>query len=83
MDLNFIPFTSLLGMIPAGQLRLLFSSAQIEYARYWLQAMGLTKKLLALPSSEYLLTDSILRHCSSVYYKTAEDVKKALRVGHG
>lgn len=58
----------------------MFSSAQIEYARYWLYQMGLTKTMLPIPSSDYLLTESNLRNWSPVVYKTAEDMKKALRV---
>ncbi|KAL5508312.1 hypothetical protein ACEPAH_5931 [Sanghuangporus vaninii] len=68
-----------IGTFPAGQQRLMFSSAQIEYARYWLHAMGLTKALLPLPSSDSLITKSVLKHCSSAYYKTADEVKYALR----
>ncbi|KAI5124911.1 hypothetical protein M0805_007339 [Coniferiporia weirii] len=69
-----------IGTLPSGQLRLMFSSAQVEYIRYWLHAMGFTKSLLALPSSDYLLTETTLRNCSVAYYKNAEEVKGALRV---
>ncbi|TDL29582.1 hypothetical protein BD410DRAFT_780030 [Rickenella mellea] len=63
-----------------GQARLLYSSAQVEYIRYWLHAMGLTKELLPMPSSESLLTTSNLRNHTPVIYKTAEDLKKAVKM---
>ncbi|KAH8113271.1 hypothetical protein DFH11DRAFT_1856907 [Phellopilus nigrolimitatus] len=68
-----------IGTLPSGLLRLMFSSGQIEYIRYWLHAMGFTKELLPLPTSDYLLTNSTLRNCSETYYKDAAEVKKALR----
>ena len=68
------------GTLPTGQQRLMFSSAQVEYIRYWLHQMGLTKGLLPIPSSDYLLTDSSLRNWSPVTYKDSAQLKKALRV---
>lgn len=66
--------------MPSGQARLLFSSAQVEYIRYWLHSMQLTKTLIPLPSSDYLLTASTLRNWSPVIYKDADALKKALKV---
>lgn len=65
-----------------GKLRLLFSSAQVEYIRYWLHDMGFTKNKLPLPSSEYLLTHSLLRNCTSMFIKNADELRKALNVRH-
>ncbi|KAH7105620.1 hypothetical protein BKA62DRAFT_813534 [Auriculariales sp. MPI-PUGE-AT-0066] len=60
-----------------GEARLLYSLKQIEYIRYWLHQMGLTKKPLSLPNSTYLLThddfDSIPTHT----YKTSKELKDA------
>lgn len=65
-----------------GKLRLLFSCAQVEYIRYWLHEMGFTKKKLPLPSSEFLLTNSLLRNCTSMFIKNADELRKALNVRH-
>ena len=59
----------------------MFSSAQVEYIRYWLHAMGLTKNLLPLPSSDYLLTETeSLRNCTSVFFNDPRELKKAVAV---
>lgn len=58
----------------------MFSSAQVEYIRYWLHQMGLTKTPLPIPSSDCLLTESSLRNWSAVSYKDAVELKKALKV---
>lgn len=68
------------GTMLSGQARLLFSSAQVEYIRYWLHAMGLTKTLLPLPSSDYLLNESSIRNWSPVIYRNAAELKKAMKV---
>lgn len=70
----------LTGTIHSGQSRLLYSSAQVEYIRYWLHAMGLTKEPLPLPSSDYLLTKSDLRNISRATYKSEKELKDALKV---
>ncbi|CAL1700743.1 unnamed protein product [Somion occarium] len=59
--------------------RLLFSSAQVEYIRYWLHAVGLTKKLIPIPSSEYMIKLSDLRSCSPAVYSNAAAFKKAFK----
>lgn len=56
------------------------SSAQIEYLRYWLHAVGLTKEIIPIPSSEYLLKNSDMENCSPAIYDTADKLKKAVKV---
>ncbi|KAH7914204.1 hypothetical protein BJ138DRAFT_1110783 [Hygrophoropsis aurantiaca] len=68
-----------MGTLQNYETRLLFSSAQVEYLRYWLHAMKLTKTLIPLPYSDCLLTTSSLRHVSPVHYKTGGDVRSALK----
>ncbi|KAI0796695.1 hypothetical protein C8Q75DRAFT_206669 [Abortiporus biennis] len=68
-----------IGTFENGEARLLFSSAQVEYIRYWLHAMGMTKEILPLPSSDYLITQSSLMSCSPAIYKDAAVLKKAIR----
>ncbi|EGO01874.1 hypothetical protein SERLA73DRAFT_150940 [Serpula lacrymans var. lacrymans S7.3] len=67
------------GTLQNYETRLLFSSAQVEYLRYWLHAMGLTKEPISIPYSDCLLTDSNLRHVSPVVYKTGGELKSALK----
>jgi hypothetical protein len=76
-DLCFISFS---GILENGEARLLFSSAQVEYIRYWLHAMGLTKELIPLPYSDCLLTSSRLQNISPVVYKTGSQLHLALKV---
>ncbi|KZW04229.1 hypothetical protein EXIGLDRAFT_635710 [Exidia glandulosa HHB12029] len=66
-----------IGMLKNGESRLLFSSAQIEYIRYWLHAMGLTKALLPLPHSSYLLTQSSFESISPVIYREGSQLRNA------
>jgi len=63
-----------------GEARLMFSSAQVEYIRYWLHAMGLTKELIPLPYSDCLLTSSRLQNHSPVVYKTGTELRNTLKV---
>ena len=70
----------LLGTLQNFETRLLFSSAQVEYIRYWLHAIGLTKNLISLPYSDCLLTESSLRHVTPVTFKAKEELKSALKV---
>ena len=69
-----------IGILPHGQSRLLFSSKQVEYARYWVHAMGYSKNLLPMPSGESLITRETLRHVSEMHCKTAEEIKIAVKV---
>ena len=71
---------SLQGTLENGESRLLFSSKQVEYMRYWLHAVGFTESLLPLPSSQYLLTESSLKTTSPVTYKTGAELKTAVKV---
>ncbi|KAJ7276491.1 hypothetical protein B0H12DRAFT_1227613 [Mycena haematopus] len=47
-----------IGTFRDGQARLLFSSAQVDYLRYWIHAMKLTEKLIPLPYSDCLFLKS-------------------------
>jgi hypothetical protein len=58
----------------------MFSSAQVEYIRYWLHAMGLTKELIPIPYSDCLLTSSRLQNHAPVVYKTGGELRSALKV---
>ena len=71
---------SVLGTLENGEARLLFSSGQVEYIRYWLHTMGLTKELIPLPYSDCLLTSSRLQNYSPVVFKTGSDLRNALKV---
>lgn len=63
-----------------GESRLLFSSKQVEYARYWIYAMGLTKEPLPLPCSDVLILSNELKHVGRMFYKTGSDLRGALKV---
>ncbi|KAI9574729.1 hypothetical protein HD554DRAFT_2010921 [Boletus coccyginus] len=67
------------GTLQNFETRLLFSSAQVEYLRYWLHAMQLTQHPIPLPYSDCLLTGSSLRHVSPVQFGTREELRKALK----
>jgi hypothetical protein len=75
--------TFLSGTLENGEARLLFSSAQVEYIRYWLHTMGFTKELIPLPYSDCLLTSSRLQNHSPVVYKTGTELRSALKVDNG
>ncbi|KAL5508313.1 hypothetical protein ACEPAH_5932 [Sanghuangporus vaninii] len=66
-----------IGTLFNGQSRLMFSSAQVEYLRYLIHAMGFAKKPLPLPSSEYLLIGEKLTNVTTVYLKTPAEIKNA------
>jgi len=68
-----------LGTFHDGASRLLFSSKQVDYVRYWLHKMGLTSTLIPLPYSECLLTESNLRNVSPVVYKDGGSLKLAIK----
>ncbi|KIK56393.1 hypothetical protein GYMLUDRAFT_47164 [Collybiopsis luxurians FD-317 M1] len=55
--------------------RSLFSSKQVEYIRYWLHAMVLTKDLLPLPYSNCLLREEDLLSVLPRNYRTGEGLK--------
>ncbi|TBU32800.1 hypothetical protein BD311DRAFT_749753 [Dichomitus squalens] len=68
-----------LGTFESNEMRLLFSSAQIEYMRYWLHACGLTRDPIPIPSSEYLIKPGDLRNCSPDVYSDAAVLKRAIK----
>lgn len=61
-----------------GESRLCFSSAQVEYARYYVKAVGLVDIMLPLPSSHYLITKSLINSVSPAFYNDARVLKKDL-----
>ena len=61
-------------------MRLLFSSAQIEYMRYWLHATRHTAEPIPIPSSEYLIRPGDLRNVSPDVYNDANILKRAIKV---
>ncbi|KAG8829487.1 hypothetical protein FRC18_009270 [Serendipita sp. 400] len=65
-----------IGVLPDHESRMLFSSKQIEYLRYWLHAMGLVDHLIPIPHSEYLLTMEILGSVAPVVIKTAAEMRQ-------
>lgn len=69
-----------LGTFHNGESRLLFSSAQIDYLRYWAHAMKLTSEIAPLPYSNCLLTMDDLYNVSPVVYKTGGEVRDAVKV---
>ncbi|KAG6911186.1 hypothetical protein DXG01_003053 [Tephrocybe rancida] len=74
------PLTTSPGTFVTGESRLLFSSAQVDYIRYWLHAMGLTKETIPLPYSDCLLTESSLRSVSKVVYPDGGSLRGAIKV---
>ncbi|KAF7352710.1 hypothetical protein MVEN_01237000 [Mycena venus] len=68
-----------MGTFHDGQQRLLFSSAQVDYVRYWLHAMQLTKDIIPLPYSECLLIPSGFSNVSPVVYKDGGSLRNALK----
>ncbi|KAL1946839.1 hypothetical protein VTO73DRAFT_14943 [Trametes versicolor] len=69
-----------LGTFESGEMRLLFSSAQVEYMRYWLHTVKLTAEPIPLPTSEYLIQAGDLLTCSPDVYKDPAALKKAIKV---
>ncbi|KAI0771598.1 hypothetical protein BD413DRAFT_613103 [Trametes elegans] len=69
-----------LGTFENGEMRLLFSSAQVEYMRYWLHAAGLTAQPIPLPSGECLIQTGELLSVSPDVYSDAAVLKKAIKV---
>ncbi|KAF9008985.1 hypothetical protein BDQ17DRAFT_1422162 [Cyathus striatus] len=69
-----------IGTFPTGEARLLFSSAQVDYIRYWLHAMGLTKDIIPLPYSDCLLTESSLRSVTPTVYPDGGSLRNAIKI---
>ncbi|KAH9943465.1 uncharacterized protein BXZ73DRAFT_97505 [Epithele typhae] len=63
-----------------GEMRLLFSSAQVEYLRYYIHACALTDALIPLPASEYLIQKDEMRNCAPDVYNDAAVLKRAIKV---
>jgi hypothetical protein len=68
------------GTLQNGESRLLFSSAQVDFIRYWLHAMRLTSCVIPMPYSDCMLVNADLRNVSPVVYKSAKVLKKAPEV---
>ncbi len=69
------------GTFPNGEARLLFSSAQIEYIRYWIHAVGLAEELIPLPGGDWLIQQNDMLSCSPAVYNDPAVLKKAIKVG--
>ncbi|TRM67718.1 hypothetical protein BD626DRAFT_449731 [Schizophyllum amplum] len=67
------------GTFQNGQSRLMFSSKQIDYVRYWLHAMGLTEEEIPLPYSNCLVLESSLRQVSPIVYEDGGALRGALK----
>ncbi|THG99307.1 hypothetical protein EW026_g3009 [Hermanssonia centrifuga] len=70
-----------IGTFPNGEARLLFSSAQIEYIRYWIHAVGLAEELIPLPGGDWLIQQNDMLSCSPAVYNDPAVLKKAIKVG--
>ncbi|KAF5333090.1 hypothetical protein D9611_002437 [Ephemerocybe angulata] len=62
-----------------GEARLLFSSKQVDYIRYWLHAMGMTHSPIPLPYSDCLLTKGELRSVTTANYKDGGALRRAIK----
>ncbi|KAJ7630029.1 hypothetical protein DFH06DRAFT_1102028 [Mycena polygramma] len=67
------------GTFHTGESRYLFSSAQIDYLRYWLHEMKLTSQFIPLLSSEYLFTASDLVKAEPVVFPTMKSLRDATK----
>lgn len=71
---------TLVGTFHSGEARLLFSSAQVDYIRYWLHAMQLTKTLLPMPYSDCLILSSELKYITPHSYADGGALRGAVKV---
>ncbi|EEB91598.1 hypothetical protein MPER_10017, partial [Moniliophthora perniciosa FA553] len=70
-----------IGTFHSGEERLLFSSKQVDYIRYWLHAMKLTENMIPLPYSECLLVEgSDLRYITTRVYKDGGALRGAIKI---
>ncbi|KAG8976527.1 hypothetical protein FRB90_009142, partial [Tulasnella sp. 427] len=60
-----------------NEIRLLFSSAQIEYIRYWLYEMGITPQKIPIPRSQYVIPEDQLMNITPRLFKSDSEIKKA------
>ncbi|KAJ7498820.1 hypothetical protein FB451DRAFT_1203120 [Mycena latifolia] len=68
-----------IGTFPDGQSRLLFSSAQVDFLRYYLHRMQLTSEMIPLPYSECLLTQAEFSTVAPVIYKDGGSLRGAVK----
>ncbi|KAF7355399.1 hypothetical protein MSAN_01456600 [Mycena sanguinolenta] len=59
-----------IGTFNDGQARLLFSSAQVDYLRYWMHAMKLTEQLIPLPYSDCMFLKSSIASVEPTVFKS-------------
>ncbi|KAG9042678.1 hypothetical protein FS837_010499 [Tulasnella sp. UAMH 9824] len=60
-----------------NEIRLLYSSAQIEYIRYWLYEMGITPQKIPIPRSQYIIPEDQLMNITPRIFKSDSELKKA------
>ncbi|KIY74035.1 hypothetical protein CYLTODRAFT_364306 [Cylindrobasidium torrendii FP15055 ss-10] len=68
-----------MGILQNNESRLLFTSRQVDYARYWLHNMGRTKEPIPLPWSNCLLLREDLKVISPITYKDGKTLKDAVK----
>ncbi|KAF7332087.1 hypothetical protein MKEN_00089200 [Mycena kentingensis (nom. inval.)] len=61
-----------IGTFYDGQARLLFSSAQVDYLRYWMQQMELTEGLIPLPYSDAMFLSEEIPTVVSVVFQSVD-----------
>ncbi|KAF8195796.1 hypothetical protein K438DRAFT_1968295 [Mycena galopus ATCC 62051] len=59
-----------IGTFHDGQSRLLFSSAQVDYLRYWMHVMQLTENLIPLPYSDCMFLKSSLATAAPTVFES-------------
>ncbi|KAJ7682701.1 hypothetical protein DFH06DRAFT_301798 [Mycena polygramma] len=59
-----------IGTFHDGQARVLFSSAQVDYLRYWMHAMKLTENMIPLPYSDCMFLESSVATASSTVFES-------------
>ncbi|EAU84866.2 hypothetical protein CC1G_00385 [Coprinopsis cinerea okayama7 len=69
-----------IGTFESGEARLLFSSAQVDYIRYWLHAIGMTKEIIPLPYSDCLLTTTDLKTVTTITFADGFAVRNGLKM---
>ena len=65
-----------------GRMRLMFSIEQVEFMRYWIDAMGIAPlNQIPLPDSSFLLRENVeLKAVSPTFYQDPEILKNAHKV---
>ncbi|KAJ6485150.1 hypothetical protein C8R47DRAFT_550441 [Mycena vitilis] len=59
-----------IGTFHDGQARVLFSSAQVDYLRYWMHAMKLTENMIPLPYSDCMFLESSVANASPTVFES-------------